>query len=217
MSLARAFATGPRVLLLDEPFASLDAPAREGLMADLERAVRETATATVFATHDRVEALRLSDRIAVMNAGRIVQTGKPGEIMQRPADEFVASFVGTETVLAGEVSRAGDGTFCVAVSGREIEVTGEAAQGESVTIGIRPENVVLSAAPAAMTSARNNFEGTISRITPMGPYYRVHVECGFPLIAHVTGHAVEGLGLAGGMKIVASFKATSVHVIKRSG
>ena len=98
-SLARAFAIQPEVLLLDEPFAALDPPTRESLIEDLERILRQTRTTAIFATHDRMEALRLSDRIAVMNGGKILQVGSPEEVMNHPVDEFVASFVGVETIL----------------------------------------------------------------------------------------------------------------------
>ena len=86
VALARAFATRPETLLLDEPFASLDPPTRECLLDDLESILRQTKTTTLMATHDRMEALRLSDRIAVMNQGRILQVGPPAEVMNHPID-----------------------------------------------------------------------------------------------------------------------------------
>ena len=102
-SLARAFAISPEILFLDEPFAALDPPTREAIVTDLEKVLAETKITTIMATHDRNEALRLSDRIAVMEGGRIAQIDRPAVIMNRPVDEFVASFVGTETILEGEV------------------------------------------------------------------------------------------------------------------
>jgi tungstate transport system ATP-binding protein len=95
-SLARAFAIQPQILFLDEPFASLDPPSRESLIEDLEKTLRQTTTTTVFATHDRLEAIRLSDRIAVMRDGRILQIGPPSEVIHRPVDDFVASFISVE-------------------------------------------------------------------------------------------------------------------------
>ncbi len=95
----------PEILFLDEPFASLDPPTREAIVADLEKVLAETKTTTVMATHDRNEALRLSDRIAIMESGRIAQIDRPAVIMNEPVDEFVASFVGTESILEGEVRR----------------------------------------------------------------------------------------------------------------
>jgi len=98
-SLARAFAIQPQILFLDEPFASLDPPSRESLIEDLERTLRQTRTTTIFATHDRLEALQLSDRIAVMRGGRILQIGPPYEVIHHPVDDFVASFVSVKKIM----------------------------------------------------------------------------------------------------------------------
>ncbi len=215
-SLARAFAVAPEILFLDEPFASLDPPTREALLDDLERVLRDTGTTAVMATHDQMEALRLSHRIAVMNQGRIVQIGLPAEIMNRPADPFVANFVGIETVLPGRVSHREEGACFVAVDGREIQVAGDFAPGEAVTLCIRPENVALSlGGPSPLSSVRNAFPATIQRVLPGAGFSRVRLDCGFPLTAFVTGHALRELGLAEGVAVTASFKATAVHVLRR--
>lgn len=218
VSLARAFALGPEILLLDEPFSSLDAPSRESLIEDVERVLRETGTTTIFATHDRIEALRLSDRIGVMKSGRILQLGPPDEVMNRPIDEFVASFVGVETILTGKVIKVDGGSFLTLVSGREIEAVGEARVGESVALGVRPENVILSMnQQGELTSARNVFPGRVTRITPFGLFHRVQLDCGFPLVSYVTGHSLENLSLSEGKDVKASFKATAIHVVRRKG
>jgi len=115
-SLARAFAIQPQILFLDEPFAALDPPTREVLLEDLNRVLRESGTTAVMATHDQGEALRLSDRIAVMHAGQIVQAGTPAAVMNHPVDEFVAAFVGVETILAGRVVKYERGTATVAIT-----------------------------------------------------------------------------------------------------
>ena len=123
-SLARAFATRPEILFLDEPFASLDPPTRESLTHDLEKILGNQKHTSISATHDRNEALRSSDRIAFMSDGRIKQLGTPTELVNNPIDEFVASFVGVETVLTGKVvGRGVGGTWVVSVSGKDIEVT----------------------------------------------------------------------------------------------
>ena len=215
-SLARAFAIEPEILFLDEPFASLDPPSRESLVEDLQRVLRETRTTTVLATHDRMEALRLSDRIAVMNGGKILQLGPPDEVMNRPVDEFVASFVGVETILKGNVANKNGGSFIVSVSGHEIEAVGDVHVGEEVALCIRPENVTLSIHPLKeTTSARNVFPGKIVGITPMGLFHKVQLDCGFPLVAYVTHHSLENLMLAEGKVVNASFKATAIHVVRR--
>jgi tungstate transport system ATP-binding protein len=215
-SLARAFAIKPEILFLDEPFASLDPPSRESLVEDLQRVLRETGTTTILATHDRLEALRLSDRMAVMSAGKILQLGPPDEVMNRPVDEFVASFVGVETILNGWVIKRNGGSFLANVSEHEVEAVGDVHVGEEVALCIRPENVTLSIHPfKETTSARNMFPGKIVGITPMGLFQKVLLDCGFPLVAYVTNHSLENLMLTEGKEVNASFKATAIHVVRK--
>jgi tungstate transport system ATP-binding protein len=216
-SLARAFVTRPEIVFLDEPFSALDPPTREALTGDLERILRETHTTAIASTHDQTEALRLADRIAVVNEGRIAQIGPVAEVMNRPVDEFVASFVGVETVLSGRVVRTSDGMFVAAVEGGEIQAVGHVRTGEGVLCCIRPEHVTLSTnIPFSESSARNVFTGTIRKITPLGLFTRVHVDCGFDLVSYVTRQSLEELALAEGKAVTASFKATAVHVISRT-
>jgi len=222
VSLARAFAVDPEVIFLDEPFSALDPGSREAIVDDLETALRESGTTAVFVTHDRVEALRLGDRIAVMDGGRIAQVGTPEEVMNRPADGTVASFVGVETVLDALVVSADAGTF-VARAGTtgtsgpapSVEAVGTCGVGDRVLLCIRPENVTLSPPGGAGTSARNTFPGVVSKVTPQGAVHRVVVDCGVLLSALVTTHAVVELDLVPGRPIVASIKATSIHAIRR--
>ncbi|MGA2318486.1 MAG: ABC transporter ATP-binding protein [Thermodesulfobacteriota bacterium] len=215
-SLARAFALQPEILLLDEPFSSLDPPTRDSLIEDLEHILQQTRTTAVFATHDRLEALRLSNRMAVMNEGKILQIGFPGEVMNHPVNEIVASFVGVETILTGKVIKRNGGTFVTSIDGREIEAVGDAHLGETVVLCIRPENVTLSTRPSQEgTSARNVFPGRIVKIISLGLYQKVHLHCGFPLVAYVTNHSLEGLSLTEGKEVRASFKATAVTVIRK--
>lgn len=215
-SLARAFAVSPEVLFLDEPFASLDPPTRDSLVEDLEKVLSETKTTTLMATHDRNEALRLSDRLAVMGDGRIAQVDRPGVVMYRPVNEFVASFVGTETILEGNISETSRAALIINVNGSQFEVAGHGSPGDQVLLFIRPENVTLSVADAAAgTSARNTFRGTVARIVTMGFFCKVEISCGFPLVAYVTPKSVEELGLRPGVGVTASVKATSIHFIRK--
>jgi tungstate transport system ATP-binding protein len=217
-SLARAFAISPEILFLDEPFAALDPPTREAIVNDLEKVLAETKTTTIMATHDRNEALRLSDRIAVMESGRIAQIDRPAVVMNQPVNEVVASFVGTETILEGQVGGVNETSLIVNVNGSEIEVVGKGKAGERVVLCIRPENVTLSIPDEKVkTSARNVFRGRIIRIVPLGLFHRVEISCGFPLVAYVTTHALEELALSEGMEVTAAFKATAIHVIRKSG
>jgi len=215
-SLARAFALRPEILLLDEPFSSLDPPTRDSLIEDLEHILQQTQTTAIFATHDRLEALRLSDRIAVMNGGRILQIGYPEEVANHPVNELVASFMGVEAILTGRVIKKDGGTFSASIEGQEIEAIGEAHLGESVVLCIRPENVTLSIRPSQEgTSARNVFPGRIEKIVSLGFYQKIELNCGFPLVAYVTNHSLEELSLVEGKEVRASFKATAVTVIRK--
>ncbi|MBI5445382.1 MAG: ABC transporter ATP-binding protein [Deltaproteobacteria bacterium] len=215
-SLARAFAVRPEVVFLDEPLAALDPPTREALLEDLGRSLRRNGMAAVFATHDRLEALRLADRMLVLRSGTIAQLGTPEEVMNRPVDEFVASFVGMESLLSGRVVEASAGTVTAEVHGQRVEAVGEAALGEAVLVGIRPESVtLLPELPPNRTSARNHFRGRVEAVTPHGPVEKVLLDCGFPLAAFVTRRSAEDLRLAPGQTLYASCKATGVHVIRK--
>lgn len=216
-SLARAFAIKPEILFLDEPFASLDPPTREGLTHDLEKILMESQITTIFATHDINEALRLSHRIAFMRNGRIEQLGTPAELVNHPVNEFVASFVGVETILTGNVIGRGEGgTYLVSVSEKHIEVTEPLAEGEDVVLHISPETVILSDNfIGKKTSIRNSFTGRITYILPMGPFFKVYIDCGFPLVAYITNESKQSLALSEEKEVIASFKATAVRVIAR--
>jgi tungstate transport system ATP-binding protein len=215
-SLARAFAVNPEIIFLDESFSALDPPTREGLLRDLGKGLKETRTTALFATHDRVEALQLGDRMLVMRGGRVAQLGSPDEVLNRPSDEFVASFVGMETLLRGTVTEAGGGYFTLDVKGREIDVVGEAEVGETVLIGIRPENVTLYGSSAKdNSSARNRLDGRVLRVIPQGPLAKVEVDCGFSLMALVTSRSLEELAIREGVEAGVSFKTAGIHVLKR--
>lgn len=215
-NLARAFATEPELILLDEPFANLDAPSRDTLIEDLQLILRQTGTTAIMATHDRLEALRLADRLAVMQEGRIVQIGACQEVMNHPANELVASFVGIETIFPGIVQKASGGAFVADVAGRQIEGIGEVAVGETVMCCVRPENVIISRQEAvAETSVRNNLPAMIVKIIPQGPYFKLQLDCGFFLTAYVMPQSLENLALQEGKRVNLSFKATAVHAIRR--
>jgi tungstate transport system ATP-binding protein len=215
-SLARAFAAAPEVLFLDEPFAALDAPTREALLDDLGRLLGETRTTTVLVTHDRAEALRLGDRIAVLLEGRLAQLGPPDAVFGAPADEAVARLVGVENLLPGHVLASHDGLVEVEGPGARFLVAGAAPVGARVLVGLRPEDLTLGP-PGAVepTSAQNRLLGRVVRVAPLGALYRVGVDCGPVLTALVTRPAVAALGLAPGVPVSVTFKATGAHLIRR--
>ena len=220
VSLARAFVLEPEVLFLDEPFSALDAPTRHTLIDDLSTMLSDTAMATVFVTHDRAEALRLGDRIAVLMGGRVRQVGTPAEVFGSPVDEEVAQFVGAETIVAGRVQSVDDGVAVVNVAGHAVEGGGEAmAVGDEVLVCLRPEDVVLGAVHEGgiPTSARNHLPASVTRIVPSGPFLRVEVDAGFPLVALITKQSREDLGIEPGADVIATFKASAVHLIRKRG
>jgi tungstate transport system ATP-binding protein len=215
-SLARAFATNPEVILLDEPFVALDPPARQALSDDLEQVLRESGTTAILTTHEQMDALRLADRMVVMQQGEIVQSGTPSSIHSQPANEFVATFVGMENIFTGTVTEADKGLFSVSVAGQTMEVMGAGAPRESVVICIRPEHVIISLTnPEAATSTRNIFSGTVSKIIQLGLFTKVYLDCGFSLVASITNQSLESLALQPGIRVYASFKATAVHVFRK--
>ncbi|QWV91894.1 ABC transporter ATP-binding protein [Geomonas oryzisoli] len=216
VSLARAFAVEPEVIFFDEPFANLDPPTRQALTEDMDRIIRDRGIAAILVTHDQSEALRMSQRIVVMNSGRIVQQGIPAAVMNHPVNEFVANFVGMETVLEGEVVSNRDQQIVVQVAGRELDTVGDEQPGTQVYCCIRPENVTVSVShPDARTSARNLYPGRVAEVSSMGPFLKLLLDCGFPLTAYVTRESFANLELSEGKEIHASFKATSVHLIRR--
>ncbi|MDP2876657.1 MAG: ABC transporter ATP-binding protein [Holophaga sp.] len=214
-SLARACAVKPQILLLDEPFSSLDPPTREALQQDLGRMLRDTGCTAILATHDLMEAACFADSLAVLRAGRVVQCGPVGEVVNHPIDEFVANFVGMETLLVGVVRGCESGLFTLQVGNQEIAGTGDATLGQELTVGVRPENVTISLHPEGETSARNCFAGRVTLITSRGPFLKVELDCGFFLSAYVTSRSREELGLAVGRPVFATFKATAVHLIRK--
>jgi tungstate transport system ATP-binding protein len=211
-SLARAFALQPEVLFLDEPFAALDVPTRQALFGEMVNILQETKFTTVLVTHDRGEAQTLAHRITVLMKGHIVQSGSPQEIFSTPANEEIARFVGMENILEGCVSANRGGVDDIDIRGQVIEGISGCRIGQSVEVFIRPEDITLLTARSS-SSARNVFSGRVTALISTGPLVRVHLDCGFPLIALITRLSADELKLETGKTVMASFKATAIHVI----
>jgi putative spermidine/putrescine transport system ATP-binding protein len=147
VALARALVNRPKVLLLDEPLGALDLKLREEMQVELKAIQRQVGITFVFVTHDQQEALTMSDRIAVFNAGRIVQVGSPAEVYEHPATAFVAGFVGTSNLLVGDVAQkilGEDGTF--SIRPEKIALRGEPGEGTVTATGRVAEVVYAGAA-----------------------------------------------------------------------
>ena len=143
VALARALAYRPTLLLLDEPLSALDRKLREDLQGELRRLQRELGVTTILVTHDQDEAIALSDRIAVMNAGRIEHVGDPEEIYTRPATAFVAEFVGRASLLRGQISSEGDGSIFVAEDGMTLRLSSAPEKSGPVRLLLRPEMISI--------------------------------------------------------------------------
>jgi len=170
VAIARALVTHPTVLLLDEPLAALDAKLREEMQFELINLQKEVGITFVYVTHDQTEALALSHRIAVMNAGRVEQEDEPSRIYGFPRTRFVADFIGHCNLLSGPVSENSNGIVTVEVEGLgrvRVAAASELGQGRAGTVALRPEKIRISATAPADT-VDNRFRGTVSELLYMG-------------------------------------------------
>jgi spermidine/putrescine transport system ATP-binding protein len=164
VALARALVNRPQVLLLDEPLGALDLKLRKQMQLELKRIQKEVGITFVFVTHDQEEAMTISDRIAVMNNGKIEQLGPPEEVYERPATEFVAEFLGASNLLDGVYRGTQDGLGLVELaSGAKILIQDSANRhtGEPVRVGVRPEKIHVLAAGAQPSHGQNVVGATL--------------------------------------------------------
>jgi molybdate transport system ATP-binding protein len=204
VALARALATDPRLLLLDEPLAALDASARSEVRRDLKRHLASFAGIRIVITHDPLEAVALADRLVIIERGRVVQTGTAADVTKRPRSRYVADLVGVN-LLRG-VATGGH----VAVLGGASLQSADGADGEVFAV-IHPRAVALHRARPE-GSPRNVWRGRASTLDFQGDRVRVGVEGEMPIIAEVTPAAVRELDLAEGSEVWASVKATEITV-----
>jgi putative spermidine/putrescine transport system ATP-binding protein len=168
VALARALAIRPDVLLLDEPLSNLDAKLRETVRVEIRELQRQLGITTVMVTHDQEEALIMADRLVVMSDGEVRQVGTQRELYERPADRFVAGFVGRSNIISGRM--LGPGQFETA-GGLKIACNGAMASGPAV-LALRPERLALGAAAA---SCANRLAGTVEFVSYLGANIDVHV------------------------------------------
>ena len=186
VALARALAIEPQVLLLDEPLSALDAKIRVTIRNEIRAIQRKLGITTIYVTHDQEEALAISDRIVVMNRGRIEQIGPPPQIYNFPRTPFVAQFVGTVNLLRGIVRDPVSGTVSIGAQPlTSIGAVRECRAGDEVLLALRPEAITV-AAPDGMT---NRLRGTVEDVTFLGTLVRVRANVGgdtltFDLLNH---------------------------------
>lgn len=191
VALARAVVSDPDVLLLDEPLSNLDARLREDMQVELLQLHRRLGITTIFVTHDQEEALSLADRVAVMNAGRVMQIGTPQEVYDRPANAFVAGFVGRS---ASFEARVGRNAFVVG-NGRRIPAETSLPEGMPVRAFIRPEDVLLADLPDSLGAELVGIEF-------LGSVCRLDLDAeGLPLQAEIAPRALGGLAVGSMLRV----------------
>jgi spermidine/putrescine transport system ATP-binding protein len=172
VALARALVNHPRALLLDEPLGALDLKLRQQMQIELKRIQRDVGITFVYVTHDQGEALTMSDRIAVMNAGVIEQLGSPREIYERPASRFVAGFIGTSNLVDGHVERCENGHALISYSPQDrvvVPVGSSVRPGDKIEVSIRPEKIDLHReVPPVASTGGSVLSGVVNEVVYHG-------------------------------------------------
>lgn len=181
VALARALVFRPPVLLMDEPLGALDRKLRAQMQLEIRHIQRSLGITTVYVTHDQEEALAISDRIAIMHAGRIEQIGAPETIYRRPATAFVADFIGDSNLFTGCITSVPNGNpvFCASI-GLEFPIHGQASDGREYLAVVRPEHVQLSATPTHGCP----YQGTIRQVVYLGAVARVQIATQADALVH---------------------------------
>jgi len=206
VALARALAIEPRVLLLDEPLAALDAGAKLHIRAELRRHLAGFHGARLLVTHDPVDALVLADRMVVLEGGRVTQQGTPAEVARRPGSPYVAELVGVN-LLSG--TAAGERTVRLA-GGAEL-VVADPVPGPEVAVAVRPQAVTVHR-DQPDSSARNTWPATVADLAADHDRVRLQLAGPVPLVAEVTPAAVADLDLTPGAEVWVSMKAVDLAV-----
>ena len=211
VALARALAADPKLLLLDEPLAALDPRTGAHAARELGAFLREADIPTVLVTHDFGQAALLGDRVAVIDAGKVVQQGLAAELATAPASGFVADFTGAN-VLSG-IARAGEaGLTRIDLDGGGAVVSAEPAEGP-VSVSVYPWEVELEPPESNHAgSARNHVQATVTTVTVLGARVRVGLSAPQPLTAEITDASLERLGLRPGAQVVATWKAAATRL-----
>ncbi len=217
VAIARALVIRPEVLLLDEPLSNLDARLRVDMRGEIRELQQRLGITTVYVTHDQEEALAVSQRIAVMQAGSIEQLGVPGEIYRKPASLFVAQFMGTTNVLQGIAGAREGGSTRVRVGPSELLVTGlDAREGEAISVCIRPEALRVVAAGEALAPGWARLEATVRGTEFVGALLRLDAELadGTPLKVAVLDDPATGA--APGSRIVLACDPARITVFRNA-
>ena len=213
MALARALVIQPPVLLLDEPLSNLDAKLREEMQFELREIQRKVGTTTIMVTHDQSEAMSISDRVVVMEAGRITQVDTPHTVYEHPHNAFISTFVGKANLLKATMHVRGDGALVAKVGDVQIDLAGTEAtpsSGAPVLLGLRPEKIFLSSTEVGRT------QGQVRERFFLGNAWLYTVDCPLGLVtvtAANDGSAPHAVGSPVGM----AWFDSNVRVIAGNG
>ena len=211
VALARAIVTRPSVLLLDEPLSALDRRLRQEMQVELVRIQRESGLTTIFVTHDQEEALTLSDRVAILDRGRIVQIGAPQEVYERPRTRFAAEFLGDSNFLSGSVR---DRAVAVA-DGTLVQVSGNLpAQAATVTLAVRPEKIAILAADQTGPQGWNRLGAIVKTVIYAGPALTYVVEAPDGSLLKVFAQNKDGVVLPEGRPVALSWSPDHTVVLE---
>lgn len=211
VALARTLIRNPRYLLLDEPLASLDIPLRQGLRSLLKK-ISMTGQTIIHVTHDYEEALVLGTQVAVMNNGKIIQSGPADEVFHHPGSEFAARFTGIRNYFPAKLYREMERQYAELENGLVLRLTTEETAGKGYVM-IRGEDIFM-ALENLPTSATNQFKAEITDIEPCAAGFEIKVDAGIPLYARITRESLQNLGLRTGKTVWVSFKASSVRFVR---
>jgi len=211
VALARALVNQPKVLLLDEPLGALDLKLRHEMQTELKSLQRELGVSFVFVTHDQEEAMAMSDRIAVMHDGKLLQVGPPSEIYERPANRFVADFIGQTNLLEATVE---DNDHIILTNGSRLRAPCPQPAGTSVAMSLRPEAISIGARGATPPEHElTSLEGHVSSVTYLGHAIDYVVKIGW-IDLEVRGNATGGVQrFAGGDEVSVWWDRTSDWVV----
>ena len=229
VALARALAPRPAMLLLDEPFASLDSELRRNLRRELRVMLAQSPVPVMLVTHDREEALALGDSVQVINEGRTLVTGEPLAVLGQPGQGRIARLVGVENLFNLTIAERNpqDGTMSCIGQGLHLEVPldsriteggGPEVDQDRVTVGIRASDIILAKEDLSGSSARNRLQGEVIAVESRPPGYAITLKLSSDhdpeiLRCHITGAALDEMGIRVGHQLWAVFKASSCFLV----
>jgi molybdate/tungstate transport system ATP-binding protein len=216
-ALARALAARPELFLFDEPFSALDVRTRDQLRDELKTFLRDSGVPAIFVSHDQTDAALLADRVAILDRGAVQQEGAATTVLSKPANRFIATFVGVENILAGRPLDRHGTMRRVQVANVVLYATCEDEAAGEALLCIRAEDVTLrpmcGAGPPGLHGGTNRIAGFVSDIRRQGPLIRVTVDCGFLLAAGFTQREMRALSLSAGQPVMAEIDASAIHLL----